>query len=99
MNSDLLLMLLIAILASNQFIMRSTAWHRRIWIFWGCQLANVAIGSWLLVEGIPEFEEHFQIINILVGLLFLYHAAQNNNRFQKYLRTKKSTESIGESNV
>ena len=62
-------------------------------------MGNVAIGSWMLLWGIPEFHKDFQIINVLVGLLFLYHTAQNHLRLQKHLRKQKSTQSTGESNV
>jgi len=89
MNSDLILMILIAVLASNHFIIRSTMWHKQIWIYWSCQLLNVSVGSFMLLWGIPEFEETFAIVNILVGLLFLYHSAQNHFHLQKHLRKQK----------
>jgi hypothetical protein len=90
MNSDLILMILIVILATNHFIIRSDSWHQRIWIYWFCQLLNVSMGSWLLLWGIPEFTGTLTIVNILVGLLFLYHAVQNHMHLQKHLRKMKS---------
>ena len=90
MNSDLILMILIAILASNHFIIRSTSWHQRIWIYWCCQLLNVSMGSWLLLWGIPEFKGTLAVVNVLVGLLFLYHAVQNHMHLQKHLREQKT---------
>ena len=89
MNSDLIFMILIGIMALNQFVIRTEQWHRHMWIFWVCQLTNVLFGSYMLLWGIPEFKDILEIINILVGLLFLYHAVQNHLVLQRYIRQKK----------
>ena len=85
-------MLLIAILASNHFIIRSSAWHKHMWIFWLCQFGNVAIGSWMLLWGIPEFKDTLAVVNVLVGLLFIYHTVQNHMHLQKHIQNQKSQE-------
>ena len=90
MKSDIIFMILIAIMASNQFIIRSKQWHNYMWIFWFCQIANVLFGSYMLLWGLPEFKDVLEIINILVGLLFLYHAVQNYIILQKHIRKKKA---------
>lgn len=89
MNSDIIFMVLIAIMASNQFIVRSKQWQNHMWLFWTCQISNVLFGSFMLLWGLPEFKDVLEVINILVGLLFLYHAIQNHIILQKYLRKKK----------
>ena len=101
MNTDLQFMLLVAVLAINHFIIRSTAWHQRMWIFWSCQLLNVTAGSAMVLWGLKEFREDLHIVNVLVGLLFLYHTVQNYIRLQKHVRNQKSQQNTqsGENNV
>jgi hypothetical protein len=89
MSSDIIFMVLIAIMASNQFVIRSNKWKSNMWIFWVCQFSNVLFGSYMLLWGLPEFKNTFEIINILVGLLFLYHAVQNHFILQKFIRQIK----------
>ena len=89
MSSDVIFMVLIGIMATNQFVIRSNKWKANMWIFWVCQISNVLFGSFMLLWGIPEFNGNFEIINILVGLLFLYHAVQNHFILQKHIRKLK----------
>ena len=96
MNSDLILMLLIGIMAINHFIIRTKQWHQKMWLFWACQLCNVLFGSFMLLWGIPEFKDVLEVINILVGLLFLYHAVQNHLILQRHLRNQKEEQRINE---
>ena len=83
-NTDLIFMILIALLAINQFVIRTKQWEHRQWLFWALQLSSVLFGSWVLIWGIPGFENELNVINWLVGLLFYYHAARNYLRFQKF---------------
>jgi len=93
MNTDLIFMFLVGIMAINHFIIRSKQWHEQMWIYWICQISNVLFGSYMLLWGLPEFKAHLEIINILVGLLFFYHSIQNHMHLQKYQRQKKLEES------
>lgn len=86
MNSDLLFLALIAVIACNQFIVRTAHWHTRMWLFWIVQLSNVILGSWVILWGIPEFSGDLSVINILVGALFFYHTIQNYIRLQQHRR-------------
>lgn len=96
-NTDLIFMGLVALLALNQFVIRTKQWEQRLWLFWILQLSSVLFGSWVLIWGIPEFKGQLNVINWLVGLLFYYHAARNYIRFQafqrKEIRRKKAQNS------
>lgn len=88
-NTDLIFMILIALLAMNQFVIRTKQWESNLGIFWFLQLSSVLFGSWVLIWGIPGFEGQLNVINWLVGLLFYYHAARNYLRFQRFLEDRK----------
>lgn len=88
-NTDLIFMVLVALLAINQFVIRTKQWEERQWLFWFLQLSSVLYGSWVLIWGIPGFEGQLNVINWLVGLLFYYHAARNYIRFQDFQREQR----------
>ena len=83
---DLLLMLLVAIIAINQFIIRSTAWHTRPLLFWIPQLINISIGTYALLFGLPGVPQLIDVVNWIVGGLFLYHFAHNQTRLSRHNR-------------
>ena len=80
---------LVSIIAINQFVIRSTIWHKRLWIFWIPQIINVSAGSYAILFGLPGVIGPIEIINWVIGGLFLYHFAQNYSRFANYMRDKK----------
>ena len=88
-DSDLIFMLLIAIIALNQFLIRSKLWLSIPALFWLIQACNIGLGSWVIVYGLPGFVGELAVINWLVGPLFLYHAVQNNLHFQRAQRERR----------
>jgi len=88
--SDWQLFGLLAILASNQVILRLPNWERRLWIFWPLQAMNLIAGCYLLVWGIPEFRAELRIVNWMIGLLFIYHTINHNQMLQKKLLEQRS---------
>ena len=91
-DTDLIFMILIVILAINQFVIRTKQWEHREWLFWFLQLSSVLYGSWVLIWGIPGFTGQLNVINWLVGLLFYYHAARNYLRFQQFKQRQKKNQ-------
>ena len=91
-DTDLIFMVLIALLATNQFVIRTKQWEQRQWLFWFLQLSSVLYGSWVIIWGIPGFTGQLNVINWLVGLLFYYHAARNYIRFQDFQRRQKDNQ-------
>ena len=91
-DSDLIFMLMIAIIALNQFLIRSKLWLTIPALFWVIQACNIGLGSWVLVYGLPGFIGDLAVINWLVGPLFLYHAVQNNLHFQRAQRELRRAE-------
>ena len=91
-ETDLIFMALVALLAINQFVIRTKQWEKRQWLFWFLQLSSVLYGSWVIIWGIPGFTGQLNIINWLVGLLFYYHAARNYIRFQAFQRRQKNNQ-------
>lgn len=89
---DLIFLGMIAIIALNQFIIRSQMWQQQIWIYWTVQIINVSFGSWMLMWGIPNLQPPLDIINIFVGLLFFFHAAKNLGAFQKWQQDQKESD-------
>ena len=88
-NTDLVFMVLVGIIGLNQFVIRTHQWKTRMWLFWIVQLSSVSFGSWLILWGIPGFTEELDVINWLVGLLFINHAVRNHMRLQKFQRQQK----------
>ena len=88
-NTDVVFMVLVGIIGLNQFVIRTQQWKTRMWLFWVIQLSSVSFGSWLILWGIPGFVDELDVINWLVGLLFINHAVRNHNRLQKFQREQK----------
>jgi len=90
--TDLSIFAMVALIAINQFLIRSKVWHKYMWVFWMTQLLNSSLGSYALLFGLPGLENQLDVINWLIGLLFLYHLSRNHLRLQRYLREKKIEE-------
>ena len=88
-ESDIILFGMIIVMAVNFFMLRLPQWEDRRWLFYGCQSLNIAACAFMFLKGIPDFHGQLDIVNIMVGLLFIYHAISNNNRLQTILRRKK----------
>ena len=91
-DNDITFFLLIVVIAINQFVIRSKIWHKNSFFFWGPQLINISFGSYALLFGLPGVYGPIDIINWIIGGLFLYHFAQNQNRFYKQKRERMETE-------
>jgi len=85
-DNDITFALLIAIIAINQFVIRSKIWHKNALFFWGPQIINISVGSYALLFGLPGVYGPIEVINWVMGGLFLYHFAQNQSMFYKQKR-------------
>ena len=85
-ENDIILFSVVSLLAFNIFIARSKSWEGRLWLFLLMQSINLAGGSFMILNGIPEFSDDLEIVNIMIGLLFFYHVIQNNSQWQRYRR-------------
>ena len=83
-DSDIILFSVVGVLAFNIFIARSKQWQGRIWPFLLMQMLNIGAGVFMVLHGIPDFNEELDIVNIMIGLLFFFHVILNNNRWQRY---------------
>lgn len=89
---DITFMMLVALIAINQFIIRSKAWHQRSYLFWIPQIINISMGSYALLFGLPGVAAPIDVINWIVGGLFLYHFAQNQTKLSRHHRHLREDE-------
>ena len=98
-ENDAILFSVVAILAINIFVARSKGWQGRLWLFLAMQLINLGAGSFMIINGIPEFKEDLEIVNIMIGLLFFYHVIQNNGRWQRYRKSLQDRSSTSKTSI
>ena len=91
-ENDITFLILIVVIAINQFVIRSRVWHKNAFFFWGPQLINISLGTYAILFGLPGVYGPIDIINWIIGGLFLYHFAQNQNRFYKQKRQERQEE-------
>ena len=89
MSLDLASIILCVIIAINQFVIRSKVWQKHMWLFWGPQILNIFLGSYSLLFGIPGVPPALDVINWLIGCLFIFHFLQNQRRFFRYVQIQK----------
>jgi hypothetical protein len=78
-------LILVALIAANQVVLRVATLRRNPIAFWGLQAINLALASWILVWGIPGFET-YPIVSWILGLLLLFRMIQNNLLRARFLR-------------
>ncbi|MEC7987783.1 MAG: hypothetical protein VX278_21625 [Myxococcota bacterium] len=88
-ETDISFFAMVALIAINQFLIRTKYWQKQMWIFWVTQLLNSALGSWALFIGLPGLNESLSVINWIIGLLFFYHIARNQVLLQRFLRESR----------
>jgi len=81
-----LFLLIVALIAANQVILRVAALRSSPWVFWGLQIVNLAVACWILLFGLPGFD-HIRFVSWIFGLLILFRIVQNNGLRSRYLRT------------
>ena len=86
---DIVFMMLVGVIAFNQFIIRSSAWHTRTYLFWIPQLINISVGSYALLFGLPGIPLLLDVINWIIGGLFLVHFAQNQTKLFRFHREQR----------
>ena len=86
---DIVFMMLVGVIAFNQFIIRSSAWHTRMYLFWIPQLINVSVGSYALLFGLPGVPLPLDVINWVIGGLFLVHFTQNQTKLFRFQREQR----------
>lgn len=78
-------LVLIAVIAANQVVLRVATLRHSPYAFWGLQAVNMIIACYILVWGIPGFES-YPIVSWILGLLLLFRMIQNNLIRTRYLR-------------
>ena len=81
----------VALMVSNQLIMRVGALRGRPLFFWGLQLVNFVGGTTILVFGLPGWDA-YPVVSWLLGLLFLFRTVQNNMLRAQFLREARADE-------
>ena len=73
-----LLLAVVAVLALNQAAMRVERLRNDDRVYWAVQFIDLVMASAIILFGLPGFES-FPAVPIVVGLLFVFHVAQNYN--------------------
>ncbi|MCO4745450.1 MAG: hypothetical protein KC912_11725 [Proteobacteria bacterium] len=81
---DTALLGVIAVMAINHMVMRAHGLRGNPLVFWTLQLANLGVGTGLIVLGLPGFEG-LPAVTWLLALLFFFRVVQNNNARQAWL--------------
>lgn len=92
---DNALLIVIGAMATNHLVMRVHALRGSPWVFWPLQFANLAVGTGLILLGIPGFEE-LPVVSWLIALLFFFRVVQNNGMRQAWLLDKAYTKEHGD---
>lgn len=85
-TGDWIFFAVIAAMAVNHVLVRLPGWERRVALFWGAQLVNVAVASLVLAFGLPTIDDHFPPLRYVLALILIARAVQNNNRWSKARR-------------
>jgi len=88
-REDAFLFLIVAIIGTNQLVMRIPALYRRSTSFWSLQVMVLSMGLYVLVRGMPGFE-HVPPLRWVLGLIFITHAVQNLRIRQRYQAEERS---------
>ena len=91
-EADISLFSMVALIAINQFLIRTQYWQKKLWIFWLTQVLNSLFGSYAILIGLPGINEVLSVINWIIGLLFFYHIARNQLLLQRFLRKQRSAQ-------
>lgn len=76
-----------AVLGVNQLVMRVGALYAHPAVFYALQAVDVLVGSAILWFGLPGLEQ-WRVVSWMIGLLFFFHAVQNNNLRATWLRER-----------
>jgi len=89
LDTTLLFLVAVAVIAANQAVLRLAALRRNPWVFWSLQVVNLAIACFLFLYGIPGFEHTYGWwFGRVMGLLLIFRIVQNNMLRQRYLRAE-----------
>jgi hypothetical protein len=80
---DTILFTVVALLGLNHLVTRIPEWVIRPYLFWPLQLLNLGAATFMMASGIPEFQGWGEVVNWILGLLFIVHILQNNKRLVK----------------
>ena len=85
--STLILFAVAALLGVNHLVFRIPGWHRWRSVFWMVQLLNLGTAVYVLVWGLPGFEETAAVaVKWVLGLLLILHIVTNNQRLVRALQ-------------
>jgi hypothetical protein len=79
------LLLVISVMATNQLVMRVPLLCANPAVFWSLEGLQVTFGTYVLVRGLPGFED-MVAVTWLLGGLFYFHATTNYWTRTKVLR-------------
>ena len=85
MDSTTSFLILLGVIAANQLVLRLAALRGSAWAFWGLQIINLGLSTWIFAFGLPGFEV-YPWISWAIGLIFTLRVIQNNALRTKYLR-------------
>ncbi len=86
--STTILLAVAALLGVNHLIFRIPGWEHRRGVFWFVQLLNLATATWVMVMGIPGFQDTAATaIKWVFGLLLILHIVTNNQRLMRALHS------------
>lgn len=78
MNSNYFFAFVIGLIVANQVASRSATFRKRKVLFWGLQAINVGLAIYVFIAGVPGIHGQYAGYGkLILGLLFLFRAAQN----------------------
>lgn len=95
MDTTLVFLATIALIAANQAVLRIATLRASPWAFWGLQAVNLAVACWLLVWGLPGFVD-FPLVSWILGLLLIFRIVQNNMLRARFLRQAQEDARLAE---
>lgn len=88
---DIALPAVVGAMALNQLVMRVHGLKGQPFVFWPIQLLNLAVGSGLILVGLPGFNA-YPAIRWVLALFFFFRVILNNNARQAWLLEQRGAE-------
>lgn len=90
---DAILFAVVAALAANSVLFLWPGWDRRRALFYGVQLINLVVATFLMAVGVPSLEGSLSVFNWVLAGLFIVRILTNNKRYNEALRKRRGTRS------
>ncbi len=92
-SGDAILFGVVAALAANSVLFLWPGWDRRRALFYGVQLVNLTVATFLMALGVPSLEGSLAIFNWVLAGLFIVRILTNNKRYNDALRKRRGAQS------